>query len=559
MEKKNKPLDPDYLCFIPLGGSEQFGVNLNVYAFDGAMLAIDCGIGFADDYYPGVDILLPDPVFLEKNKQDLLGMVITHAHEDHVGAVAYLWRRLECPLYATEFTAEVLKRKLQERQIHNAEIRIIASGKAEKVGPFALSFINVAHSIPGAVSVVIETRHGRVLHSGDWNLDPAPVIGNPTDEAAFRALGKKGVLAYVGDSTNADSPGYSGAEKDVEKGLAAVFAECKKRIAVAMFSSNIGRMKSVVRAAAQNDRQVCVVGRSLHRMISCADECGYLDDIPDFIAEQDIAYLPEDKVVMIVTGSQGEPRAALSRIAQGNHPSMALHKGDTVIFSARAIPGNETQINRVKNNLTASGIKIITPRDTDHVIHVSGHPCQEEIAAMYQWVRPKIVVPVHGEHQHLVAQSRFAKACQIDNTIVPNNGSVVKLAPGTPEIIDHVETGLLAVDQKRLISSDHQSIAARRKLQYSGVVHVTLVVDDRGNMIADPRVTTEGLIDPKDKDGKDFEDDLYNEVLDLSDEMTPDEKRSDKVVSEEIRIGARRFVHHVLGMKPKVTVHVVRV
>lgn len=553
-------LDPDQIYFIPLGGSEQFGVNFNLYAYNGQWLAVDCGMGFADERLPGIDIVLPDPAFIEPFRKDLVGLVITHAHEDHIGAVAHLWPRLKCPIYCTEFTASVLKRKIDEVPAsREAQIHIISAGKGTKAGAFGLQFINVSHSIPDTAALLIETKAGNVFHSGDWNLDPTPVLGKGTDADAIREIGKKGVLAYVGDSTNAEVNGRTGSEAEVEKGLAKLFRECKGRIGITIFASNIARVQSIVRAAQASDRRVALVGRSLHSMVSSAVDCGYLRDIPDFISDEEIGYLPEEKQVMIVTGSQGEARAALARIARGDHQDISFGRGDTVIFSSRAIPGNEKEINTVRNNLSAAGVHVVTPNDTEHCIHVSGHPCRDEIADMLGWVKPRLVVPVHGERVMLEAQAELARKCQVPHVIVPNNGSVICLGPAVPEVIDHVPTGLLAVEKSRIISSNHTSITERRKLQFSGTVHVTLVINGRGDLIADPQISTVGLLDEDNPEEKRIMMDLMGEIEDTLADMVREDLYDDHAVHEEVRIGVRRFIQVVLGIKPKTTVHVVRV
>lgn len=546
------------LYFVPLGGSEQFGVNLNVYACDGDLLTIDCGLGFADEQYPGIDLLLPDPAFLSKHRDRLKGLIITHAHEDHIGAVAYLYDKLECPLYATRFTATVLRLKLDEKGLKHIPVKEIKLLQDFKIGHFTLNAIPVAHSIPDSCSVIIKTGYGNVLHSGDWNLDPDPVIGKTTDPEHFRKAGEEGIIAYIGDSTNAEFDKRAGSEGLVAQGLAEVMRGCNNKVVVTIFSSNIARIHSIVSASKASGREVCVIGRSLHRMIGAAKTCGLLNDV-EFVQEDEIGYLPDDRITMICTGSQGEYRAALARIARGDHNHISLKSGDSVIFSARAIPGNERDINAVKNMLSAAGIQTITPKDTASIIHVSGHPYREEISQMYQWTKPALVIPVHGERAQLEAQAAFAQMCQIPATIIPNNGSVIKLAPDTPAIVDHVETGLLAVDQKRIIKSDHQSIVSRRKLQYSGTIHVSLVMDKNGELLGEPKLNTIGLIDPSIESELDFEDNIYNEILDILDDMSDAELKDDHFVAEELRIGLRRYVFHSLQIKPQTTIHVIRV
>jgi ribonuclease J len=562
-QKNYKPLhkpqfEKNALYFIPLGGSEQFGVNLNVYISGGRILVVDCGMGFADERFPGIDLVLPDPEFLEQNKEKIEGLVITHAHEDHIGAVAYLWKRFQCPIYATQFTAAVLRGKLDDMNVRNVPLKAVRPNEELDLGPFALTFIPVSHSVPDTCSLLIETPEGNVVHSGDWNLDPKPVVGHPINAEDFKAAGKKNIVAYIGDSTNAAVPGRAGSESEVEIGLEAEFRKCKGRIAVTIFSSNIGRIISIVRAAEKCGRKVAVVGRSLHRMIDAAMECGYLRDLPYFVSEDELEDIAPGNLVIIVTGSQGEFRSALAKIARGERTDLSFGRGDTVIFSARAIPGNERAVNDVKNNLSASRVAIVTPSDTENVIHVSGHPCQDEIAEMYQWVRPQTVIPVHGERVQLDAHAAFARKCQIPNIIVPSNGTVIRLAPGKAEVVDNIPTGLLAVDQKRIISADHGSIAERRKLQYTGSVHLSIVLDKNGKLMNEPKLDTVGLIDRELPGERQIEDNLYDEILDILEDMGDADLRDDHFVEEELRIGIRRFFVHLLGFKPKTTVHVIR-
>lgn len=557
---QNLELNPEDFYFIPMGGSEQFGVNFNLYAYQGRWLGVDCGIGFADHRLPGIDIVLPDPSFLEDRRDDLEALIVTHAHEDHVGAVPYLWPRLRCPVYCTKFTALVLRRKLEEApESRQMDIRIVEPGDTAEIGPFKVHFLHVAHSIPDAFSMIIETPEGRVIHSGDWNLDPTPVIGAPTDGEAFRKAGREGVLAYIGDSTNSGVDGRAGSEQEAERGLEEVFRNCRGRIAVTTFSSNIGRIQSVCRAAEACGRSVTVIGRSMHSMIAAARECGYLEDLQPFLSEGEIDELPADQQVLVVTGSQGEARAALAKIARGEMRGVTLGRGDTVIFSARPIPGNEKDIDEVKNNLVAAGIQVIGAGDTAHVIHVSGHPCRDEVAEMYQWTKPELVIPVHGERVQLEAQADLARKCQISQVIVPSNGSVIRIKKGQSGIIDHVETGLLGVEAGRLVRTDHPAIVERRKLQFTGAVHVSVVMDERGDLISRPQASTIGLIDVENEDEQSLEHDLCDEIEDILADMQRSDRKDDHAVHEELRIGARRFINMVLGLKPKATVHVLRV
>ena len=551
--------NPDKLHFVPLGGSEEFGVNFNVYAYQGKFLTIDCGIGFADHRYPGIDILLPDPSFFENRADDLEGLIVTHAHEDHVGAVHHLWEQLRCPIYCTAFTAEVLKRKFSENPVcQDAEIVIVKAGDVVDIGPFKAEFIHVSHSIPNTVSVVLHTDQGSVVHSGDWNLDAQPVLEDVTDEDAFKRIGEGKVLAYIGDSTNANVDGRSGSEADVAKGLESVFKTCKGRILITIFASNVGRIHSIAKAAEASGRKACIVGRSLHTMTAAAKNCGYLQDIDDFLSEEEIGFLPDDKQVIIATGSQGEGRAALARIAAGTHPEISVQRGDTVIFSARAIPGNDKDIDNVKNNLVAGGVQVIDPDTTSEIIHVSGHPRRGEITDMFSWLKPNAVIPVHGERMQLEAHAALARSCQVSSVVVPNNGSIVQIDDKGVSVVGHIETGLLAIEPGRTISSDHVAIARRRKLQYSGTLYATLVVNKRGDLVADPQVSSIGLIDHDDPDEARLEDDLIDEITDVMASLDRKERSQDAVIAEEVRIHLRRYVNYNLKIRPLTIVHVIR-
>lgn len=553
----NRLMKKDGLYFVPLGGSEQFGVNLNLYVADGQILAVDCGMGFADERFPGIDLLLPDPEFLVQNKKKLKGLIITHAHEDHIGAVSHLWSRLGCPIYASPFTAAVLRKKMEEAGIYDPKMHQVEPTQEIHVGSFKVQFVSVSHSVPDSCALMIRTSYGNVLHSGDWNLDPEPVVGKKTEEAAFRKFGDEGITAYIGDSTNANVRGFSGSEKDVAKGLIEEFQGCKGRIAVTLFSSNIGRMVSIAEAARKTGRHVAVMGRSLRRMVAAAQECGYLNDIRDFIDEDQYDRLPDNKTVLIVTGSQGEYRSALARIARGDHDTITLGEGDTVIFSARAIPGNERNINTVKNNLVASGVRVVTPSDSLNTIHVSGHPCRSEIELMFQWLRPQCVIPVHGERVQLEAHAALARACQIGQTIVPVNGSVIRIAPGPAEQVGLIETNLLAVDQDRLIPANDPSIIARRKLQYTGAVHASLAITRDYQIAGKVRLDIIGLTDGGPI--KELEEDISMEIEEIIADCAEGPELEEGALAEEVRICLRRYIHNRVGLKPKTTVHVFKI
>jgi ribonuclease J len=546
----------DELLFLPLGGAGEIGMNLNLYGHAGKWLMIDLGVTFGGDETPSIEVIMPDPQFITERAQDLCGLVLTHAHEDHIGAVPYLWPKLKCPLYATPFTASVLRRKLTEAGLQNqAKITEIPMSGKFKVGPFELELITLTHSIPEPNAVVLRTKLGTVLHTGDWKLDPGPVIGETTDEQALRRLGDGNVLAMICDSTNVFVEGTSGSEADILPEMTALIKERNGRVAVGCFASNVARLETITRAAMANDRQVALVGRSLYRMVEAARENGYLTNLPEFIEEHDVGFFPREKIVMICTGSQGEPRAALSRIAKGEHPHVELHEGDAVIFSSRVIPGNEKSIGLLQNNLIHRGIEVIT--DHDEAIHVSGHPARDELTEMYQWVRPQIAVPVHGEARHIHEHAALARICQVPQQVEAANGAVIRLAPGPAEIIARVPHGRLGLDGKSLVPMTSEVVKHRHRLGYNGVILVSLVMNWRGDLIADPQVTLEGLLEGgPEADAKNA---ISDAVADVIEALSPGKLENDGEVAEAARLAARRWFSKNHDKKPITRVHVIRV
>jgi len=544
------------LLFLPLGGCGEIGMNLNLYGHAGKWLMVDLGITFGKDDTPGVDVIMPDPSFIVERRDQLAGLVLTHAHEDHIGAVPYLWPKLRCPIYATPFTAAVLRRKLAEANLlSEARITEIPMSGSFTVGPFEIELISITHSIPEPNAVVIRTKLGAVLHTGDWKLDPDPVIGPITDETALRALGDEGVLAMICDSTNVLVEGSSGSEAEVRQSLEKLIGEYDQRIAVACFASNLARIESVTRAALAHDRHVGLVGRSLWRMVEAAQETGYLTGLPDFLDEGDIGHLPRDKVLMICTGSQGEPRSALARIARGEHPDVGLEAGDAAIFSSRIIPGNEHSIGELHNALIHRGVRIITERD--HFIHVSGHPARDDLADMYRWIKPRIAVPVHGELRHLRAHIELAQGCQVRETLLAENGTMIRLAPGPGEIVGQEVSGRLGLDGKMLVPLEGASLKVRQRMAFNGTAVATLVMSSNGKLLGRPQITIHGLA------GEDSGDEAVlaaattaaRAVADLSAAKLAD----DAAVREVARIAIRRSLHSHFGKKPVTDVHLVRI
>ncbi|MGE0420513.1 MAG: ribonuclease J, partial [Acetobacteraceae bacterium] len=475
------------LLFLPLGGTGEIGMNLNLYGHAGKWLMVDLGITFGDDTTPGVEVITPDPAFIEERREDLVGLVLTHAHEDHLGAVPYLWRRLRCPIYATPFTANFLRHKLAEADLlQEVPLHEVPLSGRFSVAPFDLELITLTHSIPEPNALVVRTPAGRVLHTGDWKLDPDPVIGPTTDEAALIRAGEEGIDAMVCDSTNAMVEGSSGSEGDVYENLLRIAENCEQRVAVACFASNVARLETVAKVGHALGRDVALVGRSLWRVYAAARASGYLGHLPPFVSEEHVGFLPRERTLIICTGSQGEPRAALPRIAGGGHPHVSLDAGDTVVFSSRKIPGNEQAIGRLQNRLVERGIAVVSGDRAG--VHVSGHPARDELAQMYRWVRPRVAVPVHGEPRHLAAHAKLALECQVPRAITIANGSVVRIAPGEAAVIDEVFSGRLAVDGNRLIALEGPVLRQRRKMAWNGAMAVAMAMDRKGRVAGDARI-----------------------------------------------------------------------
>jgi len=542
------------LLFLALGGAGEIGMNLNLYGHAGKWLMLDLGIAFGDDSMPGVEVIMPDPAFIEERRKDLVGIVLTHAHEDHLGAVADLWPRLRAPVYATPFAASVLRRKLiQAGLVDEVRVTEIPLRGKFSLGPFDLEMITMTHSILEPNALTIRTKFGTIFHTGDWKIDPEPLIGELTDEAMLKRIGDEGVLAMVCDSTNVFVEGEAGSEAMVRTNLKKLVKGRKGRIAVTCFASNLARVESIALAAVAAGRHPVLSGPALLRMIEAAQECGYMLDFPQCISPQDGAYLPRDKVLFICTGSQGEARASMAKIANDEHRDLVLEEGDTAIFSSRVIPGNERSVGRLQNALMARGVEVITDREAD--IHVSGHPARDELVRVYQWVRPRIALPVHGEVRHMVEHAALARACQVPETIVAPNGTLVRLAPGPAEIIDHVPAGRLARDGDGLVPLDGNSLRERRKLLWNGSAAATLVIDGKGRAVAPPKVSLRGI---EDEDGA-LALAIVAGLSEMMADLNPSERRDDGRIEEAARQAVRRVVRAHLGKKPLTDVHIVRI
>lgn len=539
------------IVFLPLGGVGEIGMNLGLYGYgpeeDRTWLIVDCGVSFAGPDLPGIDVILPDIKFLEDEVDNIAGMVITHAHEDHYGGILHLWPFLKVPVYATAFTAGLLAAKAEsEPGAEEVPVTIVKQGERHEIGPFDVEFVAMAHSIPEPCALAIRTPAGLVLHTGDWKIDPTPGVGLPIDLDRLAGIGREGVMALVCDSTNAVRDGISPSERDVAAELKKVIAGAKQRVAVTTFASNVARIRAVAEAAAANGRDVVIVGRSMHRVIAVASELGYMDGLPQFHDEEAFGYLPRNKTVLLCTGSQGESRAALARIAAGDHRNVALSRDDTVIFSSRTIPGNEKAVAEVLNNLADNDINIVT--DKDALVHVSGHPRRGELEQLYKVLNPKVVLPVHGEPLHLAAHAAFARELGVPEVVRGKNGDIIRLNEGRAAVIDEAPSGILVKDGSVLDDPEVTGVKERRKLSFAGAAIVALVVNRAGDLLSDPEVALMGLPDTDD-DGELMEDIVIKAVIGAVTSI-PKARRKDKdLVGEAARRAARSEILDVWGKK----------
>lgn len=537
------------LYFLPLGGSGEIGMNLNLYAYGDEWLMVDLGISFADSL--GIEVIMPNPQFIVERRDKLKALVLTHAHEDHLGAVPYLWPQLRCPIYATPFTAHLLRAKLMDAGLlDDVTIVEMPLESSHQIGPFHIKLISLTHSIPEPNGVLITTPAGKIFHTGDWKIDPDPLVGEKIDETAVAELGNMGILAMVCDSTNALQDGTSGSEKMVRDNLVEALANHPKgRIIVTCFASNVARLESIAYAAQKNGRKVALSGRSFFRMNEAARATGYLKDIAPFISAKEASSLPPEKVLYLSTGSQGEKRAALYRIAENMHPEIALNEGDTVIFSSRVIPGNEKSIGVIKNKFIRRGINVMSWHHYE--IHVSGHPSKDELRQMYGWVKPRIAIPVHGELRHMVEHGRLARSCGVSEVIIPENGTLIRLSPDPAEIVEEVPFGKLALDGTALVRLDHPSLKDRMRLSGAGVVVVSITLDEELDPTNDPQVEIVGLINM---------DNLFKvtemEIKETLLNMSPRERGNDVNLKAAIGTAARRTINSQIGKKPVVITHV---
>ena len=546
--------------FLPLGGSGEIGMNLNLFGAgvpgQRQWVIVDLGVTFGNAETPGVDVIMPDTEFIEDRRHDLLGIVLTHAHEDHMGALARLWPRLRCPVYATPFTMWLVKDRLAEAGLlGEVELIEIPLQGSFELGPFQFDLITLTHSIPEPNALAIRTEFGTVLHTGDWKIDPSPQIGEGVDEAALRALGDEGVIAMICDSTNVFSPGESGSEEGVRKELRQLIGEFDgKSVAVATFASNVARLQSVMYAARENNRSVCLIGRSMKRMTAAAKAVGLLSDVGHILSEEEASAMPVGHVLYLCTGSQGEPRAALSRIAEGSHRSVKFKSGDVVVFSSKIIPGNEKAIFALQNALADDGVEIITEKDRP--IHVSGHPNRDELKRMYEWVRPNIAIPVHGERRHLLEHAKFSKTVGAQTSIPGRNGEMIRLAPHGPKVVDIVPSGRLYEDGGEIVPSTDDGLRLRKKMAYAGHIGVSLVVNEKGRLISGPEPRIVGF--PEGRKGEVL-DGLLDAVIDAAEEafgeLSQRGRKDEDSIEEKIRGRVKRVVRDLTGKRAVVEIH----
>jgi ribonuclease J len=547
--------DDKGVFFLPLGGSGEIGMNLNLYAYRGDWLMLDCGVTFGSEEHAGVDVIMPDPAFIVERRDKLLGIVATHAHEDHIGAIPYLWPQLQCPIWATPFTATLLRAKLAEvGLLDQVELTVIPLSGRFQIGPFDLELVTLTHSIPEPNAVAIRTPVGTIMHTGDWKLDPEPLIGDVTDEAALIRIGDEGVLAMVGDSTNATKEGTSGSEAELREALTELIGRYQGRVAVACFASNVARLHTIARAAQAHGRDVALVGRSLVRIDKAARENGYLGDLPRFLTEDEAGYVPSDRILLICTGSQGEPRAALSRIAREDHPNILLEEGDAVIFSSKIIPGNEKAIAQLQNGLIRLGVEVIT--EADHFVHVSGHPARAELVRMYQMVRPRVAIPVHGEARHLAAHADLALDCQVSEAMVIENGDVVRIDTRGATIAGKAPSGRIASDGRRLLPLDGAVLRERRRVGNQGGLVATIILDRAGGLAAPPQIALIGMVEANEVEKMTAA--LRDAVTATVEGLPRPMRRDDGSVCDAANRALRKAVNERLGKRALIEVQLVR-
>ena len=553
-------MSKEELLFCPLGGSGEIGANMNLYAYgkenDHKWIIVDMGVSFADDSIPGVDLIMPDPGFIIDKKDDLLGIVLTHAHEDHIGAVAHIWPKLKCKIYATPFTATLLVEKFKEKKIDIAShLKIVALNSKIKLGNFEIDFVTLTHSILEPNGLCIKTPLGTILHTGDWKIDPNPLIGGTIDEVKLKKIGDNGVSAMICDSTNIFSPGRAGSESEVRDSLLRIMELKTNRLLVTSFASNVARMESIFYCAKKTGRNICLVGRSMQRIYKAAKKCGYLKGLINPVEPREAKKIEKNKILYLATGSQGEPMGAMTRIINGVHPEVFLESGDCVIFSSKIIPGNEKKLYQLQNLIVKNKIEIITEENA--FVHVSGHPNRDDLKDMYKWVKPKCVIPVHGEHRHMVEHVSFAKEMQVPKALLIENGDIIKILPNeNPAIVDKAPSGRVYLDGSVNVESDSQSIKDRKNLSLNGYLEITLIVSNNGK-IKKPIISFKGI--PENNENEPFIFDIEDEIFNICRTFSLDTKKQQNNLIETIKQNCRRIVREKTGKKPFTNINIARI
>ena len=548
------------LLFCPLGGSGEIGMNMNLYAYgteeNQKWIIVDMGVTFADDTIPGVDLIYPDAGFIIEKKDDLLGIVLTHAHEDHIGSISHIWPKLKCKIYATPFTAVLIQEKFKEKKIDITNyLKIVDLNSQIKLGPFEIDFVTLTHSILEPNGLSITTPEGVVLHTGDWKVDPNPLIGNKVDEKKLRSIGEKGVIAMICDSTNVFSPGRAGSENDVRESLLKIISNQKKRVLVTSFASNVARMESIFYIAKQTKRNISLIGRSMHRIYKAARQCGYLKNLIEPVDPRDARKISRDRIILLCTGSQGEPMGALNRIANDVHPDVNIESGDTVIFSSKIIPGNKKKLYALQNSIVKRDIEVITEENA--FVHVSGHANREDLKDMYQWVKPKCVIPVHGEHRHMKEHINFSKEMQIPFNLKVENGNIIKISKNQkPEIIDQAPTGKVYLDGNVAVSLDSSSIKERKNISVNGLLEITLIITSNGKM-KKPVVSFRGI--PEEEVSETFKFDLEDEITKTCKSFAINNFKQEKNLIDTIKQNCRKIIKEKTGKRPFTNVNIARI
>ena len=548
------------LLFCPLGGSGEIGMNMNLFAYgkpdDQKWIMVDIGVTFADDSLPGIDLIYPDPGFIIDKKNDLLGIVLTHAHEDHIGAIAHIWPQIKCKIFSTPFTAVLIKEKFKEKRIDiGSNLKIVDLNGTINLDPFKIEFITLTHSILEPNGLRIETPAGVILHTGDWKVDPNPLIGGKINSNRLKEIGNEGVLAMICDSTNVFSIGKSGSELDVRKNILNIMQRLNKRIIVTSFASNVARMETIFYCAKKTGRQISLVGRSMHRIYKAAKQCGYLKDVIKPIDPRDAKKISREKIVYLCTGSQGEPMGAMMRISSYVHPDVFIEKDDTVIFSSKIIPGNERKLYKLHNQLIKDGIEVIS--EESDFVHVSGHPNRDDLKDMYNWVKPQCVIPVHGEHRHMMEHINFAKEMQVPYPVQVENGDIVKIYPGkSPEVYDKAPSGRLYVDGNIAVGEDSKSIKERKNLSSNGYMEITILVTPKGNIHKRPILSFKGL---PIMDNEEFLYGLEEAIETISKTFSLNNEKQKGNLIDALKIGCKKYAKEKTGKKPFTNINIVKI